>query len=169
MRAWITLCEAQSFAAWFGDSVVVDKDHKPLQVYHGTAANFQKFERRRSIPLAEIGFWFAASAQVAQLVAWRKGNDTRVITAYLRLEHPFVLAESGVDGLTLLVRTVAPRGEVTREAVATFRHHLIEQGHDGIILRDVMADGGRTDNYVVFSPDQIHVLKPEQHPELAPK
>lgn len=158
MRAWITLCEAHSFAEWFGDSVVVDKDHQPLPVYHGTATTFDKFEHRRSIPLAEIGFWFAASSEVAQLVAWRKGNDTRVVAAYLKLERPFVLAKAGVDGLRLLVDAVAPRGEVTREAVAGFRQHLIEQGHDGIILRNVMADGGRTDNYVVFSPHQIHII-----------
>lgn len=157
MRPWIILCES-TFDAWFGHSVVVDDHGAPLEVYHGTAAKFSRFERQRSIPMAEIGFWFAASPIVAQLVGLLKGNDIRVIRAYLRLEHPVEFARPGADGLGLLVNAIAPKGEVTREAVTEFRNRLIAEGHDGLILRNVSADGGRTDNYVVFSPEQVHIL-----------
>ena len=36
--------DTPEFKHWFGDSKVVDKDGKPLVVYHGTDADIKKFD-----------------------------------------------------------------------------------------------------------------------------
>jgi hypothetical protein len=47
--------DTPEFKRWFGDSRVVDKDGKPLVVYHGTHADIQVFKGKRS---AHFGFHF---------------------------------------------------------------------------------------------------------------
>jgi hypothetical protein len=154
MRHWINLCEAAE-----EDGFLKNEDGDLLPVFHGTPNQFTTFERRpSSVPMAEIGFWFAGSRDVAQMIGWRKGNHPRIIAANLKMRHPFILNDSGVDGLTQLTRVVSPTGEVTREDVNRFRDELIAKGYDGIILRGVRADGGLTDNYIVFEPDQIQTI-----------
>lgn len=61
---------AQAFKKWFGNSKVVDKDGKPLVVYHGTNQEVESFdEDRRGMMTqndsARAGFWFTGSSVVA--------------------------------------------------------------------------------------------------------
>lgn len=146
--------------AWFAGSKVVDEEGNRLCVHHGTSQSFAAFSpKRSSVPLAEIGYWFVADPLVAKAVALRKGpvTDARVIPAHLSLQNPLVLAEPGVDGLRLLLEATQgdAKGEITREQVRAYRARLEALGYDGIILRNVSADGGRSDNYIAFSAEQI--------------
>lgn len=146
--------------AWFAGSKVVDEDGNRLCVHHGTNQAFEAFAPRTStVPLAEIGFWFVADSRVAEGIALRKGSveEARVIPAHLALRNPLVLERPGVDGLRLLVEAIQGEsgGEVARDQVWAYRKRLEALGYDGIILRNVGADGGRSDNFIAFSPDQI--------------
>lgn len=151
------LLDNPNFQNWFGKSKIVDQNGKPLVVYHGTNASFAKFEPRESIPLAEIGHWFAGHEDVARMVALRKGNTPTVYGAYLNIRNPKIIDVPGVDGLLGLIREITGDGDVTREKVQKYRRKLIANGYDGIVLRNVRADGGLTDNFIVFDADQIRL------------
>ena len=155
IRRWIRLFEAVDRLS---GSKVVGEDGEPLVVFHGTNAQFKRFEPKFSIPMAGIGFWFAGSRRVAGMVAMRKGDHVRIICANLDIKNPLVLSEPGVDGLLCLVRAVSQNGDVTHQTVREYRDSIIEQGYDGIVLKDVRADGGITDNYIAFDSDQIKII-----------
>jgi hypothetical protein len=144
-----------SLSAWYqsvnpGDvSKVIGANGEPLVMWHGTASDFSKFEKRTSIPMAEIGYWFAGDPDVATMVAMRKGDSTALMPTFLSIKNPYEIP----NGLRGLVDAVS-RGSVTRDLVAAFRGR-IESAHDGILLRNVTEDGGRTDNFIAFSSTQI--------------
>lgn len=83
------------FKAWFGDSKVVDKNGRPLVVYHGTPNLFSAFEKAYlPAPSANDpgfygqGFYFADSYPGA----WRytKGKGV-ILPLYLSIKNPLVL------------------------------------------------------------------------------
>ena len=83
------------FKAWFGDSMVVDENGKPLMVYHGTPNLFSAFDKAYlPEPSANDpgfygqGFYFADSYPGA----WRytKGKGV-VLPLYLSIRNPLVL------------------------------------------------------------------------------
>ncbi len=100
-------------------SMVVDENGEPRVVYHGTAANFSKFEKLPSIPMAEIGFWFAGDPNVAFLVAMRKGDSAALMPGFLSIKNPYEIS-NGLRGLV----DVVSRGSVTREAITAFRDRI---------------------------------------------
>lgn len=81
-----------SFLSWFGQSKVVDKDNKPLLVYHGTRREFDEFSIQK--PRGAIdnppGVYFTADLEAAKEYAmdvdgaW--DEKSRIIAAYLKIE-----------------------------------------------------------------------------------
>ena len=80
---------------------VVDANGKPLTVYHGTGATFEKFEQGRARPMPESGYWQAEglfgpgiylteSKEIATSYAG-KGVGTTVKGVNLDIRNPFVL------------------------------------------------------------------------------
>ena len=69
----------ESFWKWFSGSKVVDKDGKPLVVYHGTNADeFNEFKLERE----NDGFYFTADKEYA------KSEGKNVIEVYLNIKNP---------------------------------------------------------------------------------
>lgn len=70
--------DTPAFRKWFGDSKVVDADGEPLVVYHGTANNFDSFERGHrggsENETAKLGHWFTDSPAVAAGFATRPSD-----------------------------------------------------------------------------------------------
>ena len=86
--------ESKYFKKWFGDSKVVDKNGKPLVVYHGTENNFRIFKntgKSRQIG-ANVGFFFTDSQNMAKQYA----NDARVMDVYLSLKNPLIVEPNSV-------------------------------------------------------------------------
>ena len=75
-----------AFHAWFGESVVVDAQGKPLVVYHGTPNDFTVFDASQSV--RSVGFQFASSKMAATHYA---GSSGKVIQAYLQMNRPYVV------------------------------------------------------------------------------
>lgn len=125
----------------------------PSLLYHGTVERFEVFERRRSLPIGALGYWFAADPAVALMVALRKTNSPVLIEAEVSVINPLVV-ERGLRGLVDLFD-----GEVTPEAVEEMRSKIMADGFDGILLNDVIEDGGCTDNVIALHPDQIRILE----------
>lgn len=69
---------SQQFKDWFNGSKVVDKEGKPLKVYHGTDAEFDKFELAENAD----GIYFTTDKSYA------RSEGKRVVEAYLNIKNP---------------------------------------------------------------------------------
>jgi hypothetical protein len=69
--------ETKEFKNWFGDSKVVDKDGKPLVVYHGTTHDIKEFSMARGNPENAFGkgFYFTTSPEDASINYAGEGPD----------------------------------------------------------------------------------------------
>ena len=75
----------RNFWRWFGDSKVVDEQGRPLVVYHGTDAEFDTFDIKKSNNgVYGKGFYFAYDERIPK----RHGNI--VMPVYLKIENPFM-------------------------------------------------------------------------------
>ena len=78
--------ENPGFAAWFGNSKVVDKEGNPLPMYHGTNSEFTAFSRdyfsHGSDAYLGVGFNFTSSKYEAS------GYGENIHEVYLRAERP---------------------------------------------------------------------------------
>ena len=109
--------ESVPFKEWFQNSKVVDKNGKPLVVYHGTNADFNIFDKEKFglwdngskfritgtdengklkfETLKDEGFFFTAqegeAKDHAEGAAEMAGGSVRIIKAYLKAENPLVI------------------------------------------------------------------------------
>lgn len=83
-----------TFKDWFGDSKVVDKEGKPLEVYHGTRAKFSVFDITKAGQsngdISRIGFWFSPAKEIATDFSegWYGGDTPSVMPVYLSIKNP---------------------------------------------------------------------------------
>lgn len=132
----------RAFWAWFGDSKVVDADGRPLVVYHGTAADFEAFDDKKTGSndrgLWGRGHYFSASPVGPNSYALRQGDGAKLIPAYISLKKPLIL-KTGSDLVTRL-----PDGANSRD--------LVGDNLDGTKIKDIaLADGG--DGVIQIKPD----------------
>lgn len=136
--------ETETFKKWFGHSKVVDKQGKPLRVFHGTnKPSFNAFLTGLNKAEGESGIFFTDDPDTASRYA---GYDEifpspvigHVLPVYLSIQklhtHDF---HGGKDG----------RDEVIREA--------LRKGCDGVLLLNHYDVGGTHPQWVVFHPSQI--------------
>jgi len=146
--------ETAAFRRWFAGSKVVDSDGKPLVVYHGTAADFDSFDKTgaNDLGLWGRGHYFSASAENASSYALRQGDGARVIPAYVSINNPLVL-KTGSD---LVIRL--PDGTDHKELVgpnldgSKIKQIALDGGHDGVIQ---IRPNGLIGDIVAFRPEQI--------------
>ncbi len=148
--------DTPAFRAWFKDSKVVGKDGQPLVVYHGTASDFPRFDRRKLASssdhhTAEFGFFFsgADTASFFAETADGGGGGANVMPVFLRIERPYEMSASEFI-------------EIAEDASATdvrkARARLVAHGYDGIVIRgdiESMWEELHEDNWIAFSPSQI--------------
>lgn len=84
--------DTPEFKSWFGDSKVVDKDGKPLVMYHGTTKDFTEFKNYEEYGggHGEIHF-FTTNKDYANVYTEDKGSKEggNIIPVYLRSEKLF--------------------------------------------------------------------------------
>ena len=88
--------QTKEFKEWFDNSKVVDKDGKPLVVYHGTDTKFESFDEskiKRSV--LGYGFNFTADKNTA-----KEFNPKNVMEVYLDIKKPFILSKENISDLT---------------------------------------------------------------------
>lgn len=79
----------EEFWRWFGNSKVVDKNGKPLIVYHGTKANFSTFEK------GDIGFHVGTNAQATNRLKKKEGHLFNILPLYASIQTPLRLEDAG--------------------------------------------------------------------------
>lgn len=128
-----------AFYRWFGDSVVVDEKRNPLVVYHGTNADFKKFDLSKSgSRFAEHktdgAMWFSESPDEANgyVDSVAGGN---VMPCYLKMENPAVVDAAKTVQADLYVKL--PGGKKVYE-IRYIKKRVVqyakEDGHDGVIF-----------------------------------
>ena len=165
--------DSPEFKAWFGDSKVVDKDGKPLVVYHGSNITFSTFDDERigsSTDRGKLGkgFYFSEDAAIASayanLARAKRGmSGPQVYPVALSLKNPLVIGTERGDLWTKL-RALSREFDIADDPVvdaesnspnpewsAAFSAALRKNGNDGVIL-DFGA--GRRE-YMVLEPTQI--------------
>ena len=143
--------ETLQFKRWFGGSKVVDKDGKPLVVYHGTDWNMMNEPAGKAVfDQGKIGqnffqslggFFFTSRRETAA------NYGESVEAFYLSMKNPLIVQppvmRSAIEYFDM------ERGNLVREAEA--------RGYDGIIVDGMNYDipKYRQKLFVVFSPNQI--------------
>lgn len=136
-----------AFQRWFSGSLVKDGEGRALEVYHGTAEDFEAFSplhRGRATGALDgrEGFFFSANPASAEQFIWKAGNKCgHLIPVYLRIARPAFsdVVLTGTTGRTAALQI--------RSAKAA--------GYDGMIFRDSDMLGHRGAVYVAFEPQQI--------------
>lgn len=141
------------FRRWFGDSKVVDKDGKPLVVYHGTQGDFSVFEfdesRKGDDGIAGDAFYFAPDPEEASgYAAAGIGGSANVMPVYLRAQNPLVWDYFSPEGKKLQERRAALGGK-------RFVEMLKSQGHDSVKIILNHEQAPREIQWVVFDSTQI--------------
>ncbi|MFN9110292.1 MAG: phage minor head protein [Bacteroidota bacterium] len=90
---------ASNFAAWFGDSKLVDGNGDPAVVYHGTNKNFDAFDpgligaNTGNLGHHGKGVYLSLDKREAQTYG------SIIISAYAKIENPFIPSEENFDRL----------------------------------------------------------------------
>jgi len=156
--------DTPAFKAFFGDSVVTDTGKaggKPLVVYHGTQASFDKFDEEMqgsTVYSEDVGFFFTNDPVEASSYAtldWDKEKPMpNVMPSFLSIKNPMVITlqneKSPYDNPAIWYDNEG------REAVESAQ----AAGYDGLIVRDERDDmklenGTQPTLYVAFQSTQI--------------
>ena len=174
--------DSKYFKKWFGNSKVVDENGKPLVVYHGSRNNFEVFEHIdgldsdiNAINTKEAFFFvdddiaadkFAEIQREAQIIRLQAEkhvgsgynnlaekqrldeeikkqsyNDNIRYNVYLSIQNPIIVNFEG--------------REYSTEEVDDLILDALENGNDGVIIKNIDDVGGVHTQYAVFNPEQI--------------
>jgi hypothetical protein len=161
--------ESPEFKSWFSNSKVVDKEGKPLTVYHGTDADFNTFKLAKEGSLGK-GIYLTPKPEVASSYANESANAEKRTTGqnvkpvYANLKNPLEVdrtehinpAEGALQKLghskekasAIAEKALETKGNITGEIYSK----AIKAGHDGIIVRN--ADN-TIHEIVAFKPEQV--------------
>lgn len=137
-----------NFARWFGKSMVTGKNGLPLTVHHGTHAQFDQFNMGCALDGAHF---FTEDEDHAC-------SFGPVKSYYLKLENPMEIHQ---DDLEFEWDKVHPSGEqdernlLPRNFVEIFVQRAKEDGHDGLVIREMGDRDIQTDMWLPFTPQQI--------------
>lgn len=151
----------RNFWNWFGDSKVVDKDGRPIVVYHGTpSGNFDTFYEDSYFTADKE---YADSYQHPSTSAtWtgKKATAPKTFAVYLRINNPFTTTEKTAKDIfekeytASYAPVLAEDGNVDWTEAQDLIPFIKEQHpeYDGVLLSE---GGERGVSYVPFEPNQI--------------
>jgi hypothetical protein len=132
--------DSPAFKRWFGDSKVIDPAGQPLRVYHGTAADFDKFDISRQGSANGLmfsrGIYLTANPEYAATMGARGEAGANVMPAYVSMKNPLVFSSY----------------EAAHKLPAREWARIETEGvHDGVIV----LDNGKMSEVIAFRPEQI--------------
>lgn len=130
-----------NFWRWFGDSKVVDKQGRPLVVYHGTTVKFDRFRCSSADAQFGPGIYFTDEKSYAEEYGSDEPEKFRLMAVYLRMKSPVTVDRT--DELYDMPRAFGPS-----PLWPSIYTNMKLRGYDGLWLRCVRE-------LVVFSPTQI--------------
>ena len=170
-----------AFEKWFGDSVVLNGDGTPLQVFHATkAGDFTVFDLGRASPSNRFGPGVYFTQDKATLDVY--GDGGRVVSVYLRITRPQIgdaLTEDQIESFFgALHDKVFPNGFDATQAHAIARERALQEpdeafavllsaqcgyisaadwvrGMDAMGIDGIIREVNGHPEYVVLHPEQI--------------
>lgn len=152
---------SRKFRKWFGDSKIVDADGNPLVMYHGTMADFTKFDDFPSFADRDekfrpteggLGFYFTEYASHARNFTGfrrREASGQRTMSVYLSIQNPLNAFSEEYREISQKFGTGGnPRGRIADE--------VKRRGYDGIVWdRGGKRGGVGFTQVIAFKPEQI--------------
>ena len=154
-----------AFKRWFGNSKVVNKDGKPLVVYHGTGADFSTFDPDRKAVSGGYhgkGFYFG-DAGLADAYLDKEIPGATIMPVYLSMENPFYGELTSRDiarmrtwprfekAYASLVQEYEPGYVPSIEALGVRDEEL--GGERNEFIQQALVKGGYDGRIVTFKPD----------------
>jgi hypothetical protein len=139
----------RNFWRWFGDSRAVDSEGRPLVVYHGTGADFDRFDLalvgRTFGAAGELGFFFSSNPETASKYAINAGHGGggNVMPVYVRIADPLSRSNNFLRG---------PIGFLDWNR-SSLKQQAESNRNDGILIRQ--KEDGEIHEFVAFRPEQI--------------
>ncbi len=162
--------ESKQFKAWFGHSKVKNTDGTPKLMYHGTAADFEAFDRNRIgqyhndsafwddetgkfVDVGDEHFWFTADESLAkdhaEGAAEMSGGKAKVLSGYLRVSHPLII--------TIDEWYASRKHYTTQDWYDKNRKQILDEYHagdyDGIIIKNPI--NGTDEMVGISNPNQF--------------
>jgi hypothetical protein len=134
-----------NFKNWFGDSKVVDKEGKPLVVYHGTGADFDVFYQGKN---GEIHL--SANPSYANAISQYKGKGGNVMPSYVNAKNPRIINESDYN-----VDAIQSAKDAGHDALFVNN----KNGLNNIVVFDNKQIKSATGNRGTFDPKDPNILK----------
>ncbi len=142
-----------NFWKWFGDSQSIDKEGRPLVLYHATARDFDVFEKKGikpnfTSPQKHLGFFFTDNKAYVNAYAHQSGltGDALVLPVYLAINNP---KNESVDKIGEIEDTWR------HQQAKDYRCALKQENRDGIIFSGDIRKYGNVNEFVVFDAQQI--------------
>jgi len=146
--------QTPEFKRWFGDrekdpanaSKVVDKEGKPLVVYHGSDKNFEAFRPSSAGWEFPDASYFTDNKKIAETYSIGGGTDYEV---FLNIKNPYIVDAKWRDYNGMYVQLLSNMDYAKRN------------GYDWMIIKNFRDDwyqkGDKTkgNTFVVFEPNQI--------------
>ncbi len=152
------------FKKWFGESKAVNRNGKPFVGFHTTDKNFgifnvgQNIKERTNNPnyTGKLGSWFTAPSLYGReyeegnaegAVSFSEGKEgDNTMLVHLSIQNP--MEYEGFEDLQ--------DDRDSYPSVGKFKQALIDNGYDGVVVRNSMTDGNvDRDDWVAFYPTQI--------------
>jgi hypothetical protein len=160
--------DAPDFEQFFAGSKAVDADGKPLPLFHGTDADFQRFSQERAgyatgADDAKHGFFFASNIETARSYgtdwnlyqALRLGRILEKISGgYYSKANEWLMKKLGVSGLIregkVLTTYLSIKNPLEIDAAGRslegdemllLMTRSKKEGHDGLLIRNTRDDG----------------------------
>ena len=152
--------ETPQFKAWFGASKVVDKNGKPLVVFHGALPGKTQFTGREDKSnYIQGNVFFCDSPAVAKGYTPHRTDSFHaadelceadgLYRVFLSVQKPLVVDAKGKDWLEI------PYGKTGQIQIDDLAVLARRKGYDGLIVKDVFDQFGPCTQYVVFESSQI--------------
>ena len=135
-----------NFWRWFGDSITVDSQGRPLVLYHGASCweregrqlgNIEVFDRlasvrivRRAPSIDTVGIW--CSTEPGPNGAAMYAHNGALYPLYVRVLRPYITTFQMMATRARRLGGVAANQMIGQEGVDALRYWLTETGRDGI-------------------------------------
>jgi len=147
---------SEAFKKWFGKSKVVDKQGRPLVVYHGSPGGgpketsaLEEFSKRS---FRYEGIYFTSDPGYAsQQYAQNSQGGAHIYPVYISIQNPYIvdMDKDGTSGAVVIDnKIIGFYRDLSRDAIET----LNSLGHDGIIAK---YNDNSTFEVVAFNPTQV--------------
>ena len=148
----------KSFKMWIMENqdFVKDKSGMPRVFYHGTNSDFSTFNP--AYTTGQMGFHFGNEDQARSI--YDKDGVNYLFRTHLKVKNPLRLEDQGAWYGQSVVQMVNKALGIKLNPSASDRqiaNAIRSAGYDGVVYANKFEDG-EDDSYIVFTPEQIHIL-----------